>query len=299
MKAINKTLGALALALSLYSCGSVPITGRRSLNMVSDEQLLSESRQQYSSFVAKARSQGEIVQDPRILGITNRLIQATQSYLANNNHNDLWHQMQWELNVVKSDDINAFCMPGGKIVVYTGLAKMLGLGKGSDDELAAVIGHEIAHAIARHANERVSRAQLQSMGGQILSSVLGSGSMGQGALGLLVENLYGIGTQAAISLPFNRKQELEADKMGMVLMAIAGYNPEYAVSLWQKMEKSSGGKSNSFWSTHPSEAKRIQEIQAYMPTAMQYYKAPAPVQKGSTPTPTTNTKRNSKTVHIK
>lgn len=288
MKKYIQCLSASALALTLYACSTVPITGRNSLNLVSDEALLEQSRQQYSSFVAKSRQQGEVVQDPRITQITQRLIQATQTYLANNNHHDIWRQMHWELNVVRNNELNAFCMPGGKIVVYTGLAKMIGLGKGSDDELAAVIGHEIAHAIARHANERVSRAQLKNMGGQLLGSLLGS-SVG-GGLGDVLMVAYGLGTEVAVALPFNRKQELEADKIGMVLMALAGYNPEYAVSLWQKMAQASGGsKSNNFLSTHPSEEKRIEEIRKYMPTALQYYRQGQPREfQEAKPTPTTS-----------
>lgn len=274
MKKIYQSLSVVVLSAALYACSTVPITGRSSLNLVSDEELLEQSRQQYSGFVSTARQKGEIVSDPRITGITQRLINATRTYLVNNNHLDIWNQMQWELNVVRSNELNAFCMPGGKIVVYTGLARMIGQGKGADDELAAVIGHEIAHAIARHANERVSRAQLKGYGAQILGNILGSNA--SGGLGEIISVAYGLGTEVVVALPFNRKQEIEADKMGMVLMAIAGYNPEYAISLWQKMARESGGSNNSFLSTHPSEEKRIEEIRKYMPTALQYYK-PTPV----------------------
>lgn len=296
MKSTYKALAAISLATTLAGCGTVPITGRRSLNMVSDETLLQMSRQEYSSFVSQARSSGAIVSDPRIMRISQNLINATQTYLGTNNYTDLYKQMQWEVNIVKSKDINAFCMPGGKIVVYTGLADMIGNGQGSDDEIAAVIGHEIAHAVARHANERVSRAQLQSMGGQLLGSILGGSNS---LAGSVVGQLYGLGSQAAVALPFNRKQELEADKMGMVLMAIAGYNPQYAVSLWQKMERNSSGASNSFWSTHPSEAKRIQVIQEYMPEAMKYYNQALKVYQERSPLPTTNTKGKTSTTQSK
>ena len=270
MNVINKLLGGLALGMMLYSCGVVPITGRRSLNLVSDEEVLASSRTQYNSFVANSRKKGELVDDPRILKISERLIQATKTYLARNNYIDLWRQMQWEVNVVKSNQVNAFCMPGGKIIVYTGMANLVGLGKGADDELAAVIGHEIGHAIARHANERISRAQLTSMGGQMIAGMLGDKT---GISQHIFSTVYGLGTEVAVALPFNRKQELEADKIGLVLMTLAGYNPEYAVSLWQKMSSVSGGKSNSFFSTHPTEEKRIQEIRAYLPQLEKEYKS--------------------------
>ena len=252
MNVINKIFGSLALGAMLYSCGVVPITGRRSLNLVSDEEVLASSRTQYSSFVANSRKKGELVNDPRILKISERLIQATKTYLARNNYIDLWRQMQWEVNVVKSNQVNAFCMPGGKIIVYTGMANLVGLGKGSDDELAAVIGHEIGHAIARHANERISRAQLTSMGGQVISGMLGDKT---GISQQIFSTVYGLGTEVAVALPFNRKQELEADKIGLVLMTV------------------SGGKSNSFFSTHPTEEKRIQEIRAYLPQLEKEYKS--------------------------
>lgn len=296
MKSTYKALAAVSLATTLAGCGTVPITGRRSLNMVSDETLLQMSKQEYSSFVSQARSSGAIVSDSRIMQISQNLINATQTYLGTNNYTDLYKQMQWEVNIIKSRDINAFCMPGGKIVVYTGLADMIGTGLGSDDEIAAVIGHEIAHAVARHANERVSRAQLQSMGGELLGSILGGSNT---LAGSIVGQLYGLGSQAALALPFNRKQELEADKMGMVLMAIAGYNPQYAVSLWQKMERNSSGASNSFWSTHPSEAKRIQVIQEYMPEAMKYYNQALKVYQERSPLPTTGSKAKTSTTKSK
>ena len=270
MNVINKLLGGLALGMMLYSCGVVPITGRRSLNLVSDEEVLASSLSQYNSFVANSRKKGELVNDPRILKISERLIQAAKTYLARNNYIDLWRQMQWEVNVVKSNQVNAFCMPGGKIIVYTGMANLVGLGKGADDELAAVIGHEIGHAIARHANERISRAQLRSMGGQVILGMFGDK---MGISQQIFSTLYGLGTEVAVALPFNRKQELEADKIGLVLMTLAGYNPEYAVSLWQKMSSVSGGKSNSFFSTHPTEEKRIQEIRAYLPQLEKEYKS--------------------------
>lgn len=274
------SLQALVLGALLASsgCSTVPITGRNSLSLVSDEEVLKASREQYSSFVSQSMQSGMIVQDERVTRISNNLIAATKSYLLSNNYASLWGQMQWEVNTVKSNEINAFCMPGGKIIVYTGMTRLVGLGKGSDDELAAVIGHEIAHAIARHANERLSRSELQRLGGGVLQSVVGDGSpMKQ----LAISTLYDLGTQAFVALPFNRKQELEADKIGLVLMAIAGYNPEYAISLWQKMARASSGSKNSFFSTHPSEEKRIEEIRAYLPKVAQYYKL------ASTPASTT------------
>lgn len=270
MKQIQSIIGVFLLSLVVASCGTVPMTGRRSLNLVSDEEVLASSHQQYYNFVRQARGQGIIVNDPRIMQISQRLIQATNTYLRNNNHTDLLNQMQWEVNVVNSKQVNAFCMPGGKIVVYTGLANLIGNGIGSDAELAAVIGHEIAHAIAKHANERLSNAMLQNLGGQILGEITRTQST---MLSLVLNQAYGLGSQVFVALPFGRKQELEADHIGLIIMAMAGYDPNYAISLWQKMTRNSGGSSNDFLSTHPNEERRIEKIREALPKVLKYYKA--------------------------
>lgn len=275
-------LGALLVASLLSSCGTVPITGRRTLNLVSDSEVLSMSQTQYNSFVSQARAQGAVIQNPRVTGIANKLISATNLYLEQNNLSDLKQQMQWEINVVNSSQVNAFCMPGGKIVVYTGLVSLVGNGAQSDAELAAVIGHEIAHALARHSSERLSNTMLQNIGGQILGTAVANKSQ---TLQMVINQAYGLGAQTFVALPFGRKQEYEADKIGLVLMALAGYHPSAAITLWEKMAKQSGGVQNEFMSTHPSEANRIKEIQAYMPTALTYYKPSA------TTAPSTTRKR--------
>lgn len=267
---ILKSMGAVALtALLLSSCGTVPITGRRTLNLLSDGEVLAMSQQQYASFVGEARTKGMLVNNDRVTTIARRLISATEAYMRQSNMTDQLSSMRWEVNTVRSNQVNAFCMPGGKIVVYTGLVNLVGNGAGSDAELAAVIGHEIAHALARHSSERLSNQMLQNLGGQLLGSAVGSQSA---LLQTVLTQAYGLGTNAFVALPFGRKQEYEADTMGLVLMALAGYNPSHAVSLWQKMERHSGGVQNEFWSTHPSEANRIAKIQAYLPEAMKYYR---------------------------
>lgn len=286
---LSTLLSALALSALVVSCGTVPITGRRSLNLVSDGEVLAMSQTQYSSFVSQARSQGALVQNARVNEVARRLISATDAYLKQNNLTDLISTLQWEVNTVNSDQVNAFCMPGGKIVVYTGILTLIGNTAGSDAELAAVLAHEIAHALARHSSERLSNTMLQNMGGQVLGQVIGQKSQ---TLGAVFEQAYGLGTNVFVALPFGRKQEYEADQMGLVLMALAGYDPSSAVTLWQKMARASGGNQNEFLSTHPSEENRIKRIQEYLPTARQYYK---PVTtSATTPTPqrkTTTRKR--------
>lgn len=271
---MNRTLKALAsvlCALALAGCSTVPITKRKSLNLVSDAQVLSMSQTQYTSFVRKAQGQGVLLQDPRVMDIAHRLIRSADAYMRQHNMHSLRKSMHWEVNVVNNSQVNAFCMPGGKIVVYSGLVRMLGARSvQTDAEIAAVLGHEISHALARHSNERLSNAMLQNMGSNILGTIIGANVPG---LERVFNMAYGLGMQAFVALPFGRKQEYEADQMGLVLMALAGYDPRHAVTLWQKMARSSGGgNSNEFLSTHPSEQNRIKAIEAYLPTALQYYK---------------------------
>lgn len=260
------------ISILLNSCGTVPITGRRTLNLVSDGEVLAMSRSQYASFLGQARSKGVVISNPRVAQIAQKLTRATESYLRSNGMEDLLSTLHWEVNVINSNQVNAFCMPGGKIVVYTGLINLVGNGAVADAELAAVLGHEIAHAIAKHSSERLSNTMLQNLGGQLLGMAVGNKSE---LLRMAVGQAYSFGTEAFVALPFGRKQEYEADKIGLVLMSLAGYEPKHAITLWQKMQRSSGGVKNEFMSTHPSEANRIKEIQAYLPEAMKYYRSQA------------------------
>ncbi len=287
MKFIKYIIASIILSILLTSCGVVPITGRRKFSLVSDAELLSASQQQYSGFVMKAKASGQIVNNNQVNRVSRALILATNSYLKQKGYNSILQNLRWEVNVVNSRQVNAFCMPGGKIVVYTGLLRLIGDGKDADAELAAVLGHEIGHALASHAAERISNNKLMGIGGQILGSVVGSSSsVVRDAIG----TAYGLGGKVFVALPFGRKQELESDKIGLVLMALAGYNPENAVTLWQKMARKSGGQRNEFLSTHPSEAKRIRKIQEALPEAMKYYKGNRAVQPS---------KKAQRTIHIK
>ena len=164
----------------------------------------------------------------------------------------------WEFNLVKDQQVNAFCMPGGKIVVYEGLMKLVS----SDDELAVVIGHEVAHAVAKHSNERMSQEIMAQYGAQILGSTLVDKSQ---TVQSLAGKVYGIGAQYGVMLPFSRKHETEADYMGLIFMTMAGYNPDVAITFWQKMSAAGGSSVPEFMSTHPSDARRISEIQQALP----------------------------------
>lgn len=265
----HKILSILGLALVVNSCGTVPITGRKRLSLVGDAQVLSMSQTQYQSFVTQARSQGALKQDARVTDICYRLIRAADSYLRANGQADLLKNMSWEVNVVESNQINAFCMPGGKIVVYTGLVKMLGTGRAADAELAAVLGHEISHALAKHSSERLSTSMASNLVGSLISSVIGSKNQ---TLAEVFNLAYGLGEQGFVALPFARKQEYEADRMSLTIMSLAGFDPRSAVTLWEKMERSSGGANKSeFFSTHPSEGNRIRAIEEALPDVMPLY----------------------------
>ena len=300
MKIITRSLTALTCSalLLLSSCGSVPITGRRQLNLVSDGEILSASATQYKQFISQSQLSSNTTYNAKVTQVGRRLAAATNAYLRQNGYESMLSSLSWEFNVVDSKQVNAFCMPGGKIVVYTGLLNLVGNGPHSDDELAAVMGHELSHALAKHANERISNQLLLQAGGQILGAAVNTRSQ---LLGGLINQAYGLGAQVGVMLPFGRKQEYEADKMGLVLMAMAGYDPRYAVNFWQKMSASKGGaQQNELLSTHPSDANRIKEIQAYLPNALKYYQGGNSTQSTTstttTPPPTGRSTKSSRTI---
>lgn len=222
------------------------------------------------ALVSKSQLTQNSSYNTKVTLVGRRLAAATNTYLKQNGYEEMLSTLSWEFNVVESKQVNAFCMPGGKIVVYTGLLNLVGNASHSDDELAAVMGHELSHALAKHANERISSQLLLQAGGKLLGAAVGSRT---GMIGGLINQAYGLGAQVGVLLPFGRKQEYEADKMGLVLMAIAGYDPRYAVNFWKKMAQSKGGGQQSeLLSTHPSDENRIKAIEAYLPTALQYYR---------------------------
>jgi predicted Zn-dependent protease len=192
-----------------------------------------------------------------------KIAAATEEYLKNNGLANEVQNFAWEFNLVKDNQINAFCMPGGKIVVYEGLLKICS----SDDELAVVVGHEVAHAVAKHSNERISQELLAQYGASIVSQALSEKSKNIQKIG---NTVYGIGAQYGVTLPFSRKHELEADYMGLIFMTMAGYNPSTAITFWQKMSANSNTNIPEFMSTHPSDATRISDIQKYLPELEKY-----------------------------
>ena len=300
MKPLKSLLLAALTALTLVSCGTaskVPVTGRVHRLSVSDEQVLSLSNSQYKEYMASAKKSTDTNATALVKRVGQRLATAVETYLRENGFANELQYFNWEFNLVKDDAVNAFCMPGGKIVVYEGLLPV------TQDEpsLAIVLGHEIAHAVAKHSAEQISKkynqSQFTQLGGAILSSAVGEGAA------QVATAMASIGLQFA-NAHYSRENESEADHMGLVFAAMAGYDPAVAVTFWQRMSAASGGGSTSYLSSHPSDAKRITDIQKWLPEAQQYYQAskaaPAATTQSSSKKSTkastkTNTKASSKT----
>jgi predicted Zn-dependent protease len=266
------------VACIFYACGSVPITGRQQLMLVSDEEVLSLSLQEYSDYIKTASKSTDKTSFALVEKVGRKIADAVEAYYKATGMESLLASYSWEFNLINDPQVNAFCMPGGKIVVYTGILPY------TQDEtgLAVVLGHEVGHAIAKHANERMSQQMALQMGESAVGSLLSKTSAKTQTIGSVV---YGLGSQLGVMLPFSRKQELEADHLGLILMAIAGYNPDAAIPFWQRMSQQ-GNAGIEFLSTHPSDNTRVKEIQKEIPEAWEFYNAVYGTQKGSTPATT-------------
>ncbi|GHU62168.1 peptidase M48 [Bacteroidia bacterium] len=255
----------IIFVLCTYSCSNVPITGRRQLNLVSDSEVLSLSLQEYNSYIKTAKKSTDKNATALVEKVGRKIADAVESYYKVVGMESLLKDYSWEFNLVEDPQVNAFCMPGGKIVVYTGILPVTG----DETGLAVVLGHEVAHAIAKHANERMSQQIAAQYGATTLDALLSKSST---AAKSVSQSVYGLGTQYAVMLPFNRKQELEADHLGLIFMAIAGYKPEAAIPFWERMEQQ-GSQVPEFLSTHPSDKTRIEDIKKVLPEANEYYDA--------------------------
>ena len=259
MKYFTKVTGTLLILLFLTSCGSVPLTGRRQVLLVSDAEVLTASLTQYESYMKTAVKSTDKNKTAMVERVGKRIAAATENYLKQNGMENELGNFKWEFSCIKDDAINAFCMPGGKIVVFEGLLPLVS----SDDELAVVIGHEVAHAVAKHSNERMSQEILAQYGAAMVDMALSKRTAIVHELGNAV---FGLGAQLGVMLPYSRKHEYEADYLGLVFMTIGGYNPNSALTFWQKMAAASGnGAASDVLSTHPSDNKRIAEIQRHLP----------------------------------
>ncbi|MDR1201398.1 MAG: M48 family metallopeptidase [Tannerellaceae bacterium] len=266
---MKKLFGLFIITLLLLSsCGSVPLTGRRQVLLVGDQEVLTASLTQYNDYIKSAKISTNQTMTNQVVRVGKKIAAATETYLKSNGLESEIKNFSWEFNSVQSTDVNAFCMPGGKIVVYEGIMKYIS----SDDELAAVMGHEVAHAVAKHSNERMSQQLMTEYGAAILGTAISGTSQ---AVQNIAGTVYGLGAQYGVMLPYSRKHEYEADHMGLIFMAIAGYNPQAAITFWQKMAQGKSSGTPEIMSTHPSDTNRIMELQKYLPDAIKYYKNPS------------------------
>lgn len=264
-----KKISVVIISLMLFACSQNPITGRKQLNLVPDDQMNSMSLTEYQQFLTENKTKvitsGADVALVKKVG--ERIAAAVNTYMTQIGQGDKMKSYSWEFNLVRDSAVNAWCMPGGKVVVYSAL---LPISK-TEAGLAVVLGHEISHAIASHGNERMSAQMLEQLGFSALDVALANKPEQTKSI---FESAVGMGTQLGVMLPFSRKQESEADRMGLIFMALAGYDPNEALTFWQRMAAMSGGQSiPQFLSDHPSDETRISDIQTkYLPEALKYYK---------------------------
>jgi predicted Zn-dependent protease len=243
----------------------VAITGRKQLNIVPDSMMNSMALQSYNEFLTDHKLSGNAQQTAMVKNVGTRIQNAVVKYCAEHNLSSQIKNYHWEFNLVEDPNINAWCMPGGKVVVYTGLMPVAQ----NESGLAVVMGHEIAHAIAKHGSERMSQGLLVQMGGIALDEALANKP--EQTRSIFMQS-YGLGSQIGVLLPYSRLHESEADRMGLIFMAMAGYNPNEAVSFWEKMATSSKSpKPPELLSTHPADSTRISNIKKLIPEAMRYY----------------------------
>lgn len=250
------------------SCKTVPVTGRKQLNLVPDFMIKEMAFSEYDSIVkVSATLPPADIRARMVSGIGTKIQQAVELYLQQNNLHKELKTFKWEFNTIDENIVNAWCMPGGKVVVYTGLLPVTQ----NETALAFVMGHEIAHAIARHGNERMSQGLLVNFGGLVLQEAIKEKKQ---ETQLLFLGLYMIGSNLAYALPNSRLQESEADKLGLIFMSMAGYDPAEALPFWQRMAQLTGkSKTPEFLSTHPSDETRMKKLAALIPEIKsQYYK---------------------------
>ncbi len=265
---IRSVLAVCAATMLVAACSTVPLTGRKQLNIIPDSEMLSMSYQQYDQFLTENKKSTDAQQTALIQRVGKRIQAAVEKYARDTNNSKQLDGYQWEFNLVESDEVNAWCMPGGKVVFYTGILPVCQ----DENGIAVVMGHEVAHAVAKHGSERMSQGLIAQMGGMALSEALKSEPEQTQAIAMTA---FGVGAQYGALLPFGRKQESEADHLGLIFMAMAGYDPHVAVPFWERMAAGAGQKPPEFMSTHPSDETRIANLRSLMPEAMTYYK-PAP-----------------------
>ncbi|MDZ7625913.1 MAG: M48 family metallopeptidase [Ignavibacteriaceae bacterium] len=266
MKYLKLFVPIILLAITFYYCSTVPITGGSQLHLISSADLNALSFQEYSEFLQQNKLSTDAQSTDMVKTVGSNIKRAVEIYFAQHNLSKELSGYAWEFNLIESPEANAWCMPGGKVVVYSGILPITQ----NETGLAVVMGHEIAHAIAQHGAERMSQGLMQQLGGVALSVALQNEPQ---TTQNIFMTAYGLGSTVGVILPFSRTQESEADRLGLIFMAMAGYNPNAALDFWTRMSQSkTGGSPPEFLSTHPSDQTRIANLKKYMPEAMEYYK---------------------------
>lgn len=258
---MKKIIVTLTFLIFLSACSTVPITGRQRVNIVDDSQVLAASFAQYQGFLKenKISTNVKMTNELNLVGV--RISKAVDKFMRANSMIREANSYQWEFNLIEDNTVNAWCLPGGKVVFYTGILPICE----NTDGIAAVMGHEIAHAFAKHGQERMTTAYGQQLGA--IAVALGT-SQEDPKTQEMWNTIYGVGSQLGVVLPYSRVHETEADKLGMVFMIMAGYNPEEAINVWIRMsQKANSAAMPEFFSTHPSNQTRINNLKAYLPTA--------------------------------
>ncbi|MCX7548308.1 M48 family metallopeptidase [Xanthomarina sp. F1114] len=257
---LKKMLGILVLLLVVSACSTNPFTGKQTMALVPNSQLFPTAFQQYDQVLKESKVVTGTSQSEMITRVGQRISIAAERWLNANGYSGYLKDYQWEYKLIDDKTVNAWCMPGGKIVFYTGILPIAE----SETGVAAIMGHEVAHALANHGQQRMSADYIQQ-GVALAGNIAIQNDNDRAAF----NQYYGIGAQVGVMLPFSRSHETEADKIGLVLMAIAGYNPSEAAELWKRMKANSGGGAPpEILSTHPSNDTRIQEITSLVPMAV-------------------------------
>ncbi len=259
------TILSLVLSLCWIACSRNAVTGRNQLSLIPEAQLQQMAVGEYQSFLStnKVVSSSNNKDAEMVKRVGSRIASAITSYYTKKGNAELMNGYRWEFNLVDNKEVNAWCMPGGKVVVYTGLLPIAQ----NEAALAIVLGHEITHAVAGHGNERMS----QGMVAQGLGAVGDMLTSNNPKVNSIFNNTFGLGAQVGVLLPNSRKQEYEADRFGLIFAAMAGYNPREAIPFWTRMSQGGGQKPPEFLATHPSDENRIARLQGYMNEALKYY----------------------------
>ncbi len=263
---IKSKFGILLMMVLLFGCATVPLTGRKQVSLIPNSEILPLSFTSYRDVLKQSKLSTNTEQVAMIKRVGAKIEKAVEDFMAQNNLSKNLEGYQWEFNLIQDDKtVNAWCMPGGKVAFYTGIMPVCKDEKG----VAVVMGHEIAHAVANHGRERMSQQMIQQLGGVALSVAIKDEPE---QMQQIYYTAYAIGSTYGAMLPYSRLQEKEADKLGLIFMSMAGYDPHEAPVFWERMEKTGGPQPPEFLSTHPSHEHRIAELNKYMSTAMKYYK---------------------------